>query len=108
MFRVEDEYIRSFKKDINNKYLNVQHKTDTEGRHIQCNEKKNGKMYQQWDIVYVDQWKGEPTKGELNEDFGLYVEKPFHIISMLGSGRYLEKVYTTKIVMIKRRNNQAG
>jgi hypothetical protein len=38
-------------------------------------------MYQQWDIIYVDAWKGEPKKGELNEDFGFYVERPFHIVS---------------------------
>jgi len=31
--------------------------------------------------MYVDEWKGEPQKGELNEKFGLYVERPFHIVS---------------------------
>jgi hypothetical protein len=36
-----------------------------------------------WDVIYVDEWKGEPQKGELNEDFGLYVERDFHIVSQL-------------------------
>ena len=106
MFRVEGDYIRSFKKD-KNKYLNVQGSADHEGRHIQCNEAKNGKMHQQWDIVYVDQWKGEPTKGELNEEYGLYVEKPFHVISALDSGRYLEVINNRNLV-IKTRNAQKG
>jgi hypothetical protein len=38
-------------------------------------------MNQQWDIVYADQWKGEPGKGELNEDFGLYVERDFFVVT---------------------------
>lgn len=29
--------------------------------------KKNGRMNQFWDIVYVDQGMSEPKKGELNE-----------------------------------------
>jgi hypothetical protein len=32
-----------------------------------------------WDVIYVDEWKGEPGKGELNEDFGLYVERDFYV-----------------------------
>jgi hypothetical protein len=72
--------------------LNVQGKTDTEGRHIAANEVKNGQIHQQWDVIYVDTWKGEPTKGELNEEFGLYVERPFNVISAMGSGRYLEVI----------------
>jgi hypothetical protein len=104
MFRLEDEYIRSFNKE---KYLNVQGATDTEGRHIQCNEKKTGKIHQQWDVIYVDQWKGEPTKGQLNKEYGLYVERPFHVISALGSGRYLE-VINNRNMVIKTRNNQKG
>jgi hypothetical protein len=104
MFRLEDEYIRSFNKE---KYLNVQGATDTEGRHIQCNEKKSGKLHQQWDVAYVDEWKGEPTKGELNEEYGLYVERPFHVISALDSGRYLE-VINNRNMVIKTRNGQKG
>jgi hypothetical protein len=106
MFKVEGEYIRTFKQDVN-KYLNVQGATDSEGRHIQCNEAKNGKIHQQWDVVYADQWKGEPGNGELNEEYGLYVGKPFNIISAMGSGRYLE-VINNRNMVIKTRNSQKG
>jgi hypothetical protein len=106
LFRVEGTYVRTFKKDVN-KYLNVQGATDSEGRHIQCNEAKNGKIHQQWDIIYVDTWKGEPTKGQLNKEYGLYVERPFHVISSLGSGRYLE-VINNRNMVIKTRNGQRG
>lgn len=43
--------------------------------------KRDGKISQKWDIVYVDEWKGDPKKGELNKNFGLYVERDFHIVS---------------------------
>jgi len=33
--------------------------------------------------VYADEWKGEPTKGQLNTDFGLYVERDFYVVSQL-------------------------
>lgn len=33
---------------------------------------KHGRLNQQWDLVYVDDWKTY-KKGELNEEFGMYV-----------------------------------
>ena len=36
-------------------------------------------MNQKWDIVYIDTMKKDPVKGQLNKDFGLYIERPFHI-----------------------------
>jgi hypothetical protein len=35
---------------------------------------------QQWEIIYVDEYS-EPKKGELNEQFGLFVERDFYIVS---------------------------
>jgi hypothetical protein len=60
--------------------LDVQGGVDAENRNIMVHA-KHGKINQQFDIVYVDEWKGEPTKGELNEKFGLYVERDFHVVS---------------------------
>jgi len=42
---------------------------------------KHGKINQQWDVIYADEYPDEPKKGELNKKFGLYVERPFYIIS---------------------------
>jgi hypothetical protein len=56
-------------------------------------------LNQKWDIVYVDQWKAAPGKGELNEDFGLYVERPFHIVSQLASRRYVDIIDRRNIVI---------
>jgi hypothetical protein len=67
--------------DKNGKVLEVQNKDDVEGRHIFINNKVSNRIDQQWDIIYADEWKGEPGKGELNERIGLFVERDFYIIS---------------------------
>jgi len=43
--------------------------------------------------------KDPPKKGELNEDFGFYVERPFHLVSLMPSRRYLDVVENTKVVI---------
>lgn len=68
--------------------MEVESNRDAENQNIVLRG-KSGKINQLWDIVYVDEFKGEPKKGELNEDFGFYVERPFHIVSMLPRRRYL-------------------
>ena len=68
--------------------MDVSGNIDAEQRNIVIN-KNDGGLNQQWDVVYADEWKGEPVKGELNEKFGLYVERDFYIVSKLPSNRYL-------------------
>ena len=65
---------------------------------------KHGKLNQQWDIIYVDEWK-EPVKGELNEKFGLYVERDFYIVSQMKENRYLDLI-NNKNMVIKTRNGR--
>ena len=52
--------------------------------------KKHNGLNQKWDIVYVKDMKPEPKKGEMNEDFGFKVEIPFHIVTKMASGRYID------------------
>jgi len=40
----------------------------------------------------VDEYPEEPKKGELNKQFGLYVERPFYIVSQMSSNRYLDLI----------------
>jgi hypothetical protein len=60
------------------KVFDVQGGQDAEDRNIIA-YKRHGKVNQQFDVVYADQWKGEPKKGQLNKQFGLYVERNFLI-----------------------------
>jgi hypothetical protein len=64
---------------------------------------RHGKLNQQWDLVYKRDWKGEPKKGEYNPDFGLYVEKDFHIVSAMGQGRYID-FFDGRNLVIKTQN----
>jgi hypothetical protein len=71
------------------KVMDVQGGLDAENRQIIV-WNKHGKINQQWDLVYAKDWKGETGKGEFNPQFGLYVERDFHVISGLPRGRYLD------------------
>jgi hypothetical protein len=79
------------------KVLDVSGNVDQENRNIVV-QNKNGGLNQQWDIVYADEWKGEPKKGELNEDFGLYVERDFHVVTEMKSKRYLDLINNRNFV----------
>lgn len=83
----------------NGKVMDVSGGVDAENRDI-IMYKKHGKINQQWDIVYADQWKGEPGKGELNEDYGLYVQRDFYIVSRLPKNRYLDLVSNKMVIKI--------
>jgi type IV secretory pathway VirD2 relaxase len=80
------------------KVLEVTGNVDTENRNIGVNKQQNG-LWQQWDIVYADEWKGEPGKGELNEDFGLYVERDFYVVSEMKSNKYLDLINNRNFVL---------
>jgi len=66
---------------------------------------KHKGLNQQWDIVYADEYPADPIKGELNQDFGLYVERDFYIISEMNSHRYLD-VIDNRNMVVKTRNGR--
>jgi membrane carboxypeptidase/penicillin-binding protein PbpC len=86
------------------KVFDVQGGIDDENRNIIAYT-RHGKVNQQFDVVYADQWKGEPTKGQLNKDFGLYVDRTFFVISRMKGGRYLDLINNRNMV-IKTRNGR--
>jgi hypothetical protein len=79
--------------EVQNQNLN----TDAESRNIQVGG-RGSDIRQQWDIIYVDEYS-EPKKGEMNEQFGLYVERDFYIVSALPSGRYLDLINNRNMVL---------
>jgi hypothetical protein len=60
--------------------MDISGAVDAENRDIYM-YKFNGKKHQQWDLIYVKDWKGEPTTGQWNRDWGFIVNKDFHIVS---------------------------
>jgi len=83
--------------------LDIQSGLDAENRNILV-WKKHGKINQQWDIIYADEYPEEPKKGELNKDFGFKVDTDFHIESQLKSNRYLDVL--GRNLVIKTRNGR--
>ena len=100
MFKLEGSTIVNEK----GKVWDVQGGVDGENKNVMVNN-NDGKINQQWDVIYTDEYKAEPVKGELNERFGLYVERDFYVISTLSSGRYLD-VVNNRNFAIKTRNGR--
>jgi hypothetical protein len=100
MFRYKDNYVTNEK----GKVIAVSGGLDAENRNIVM-EGRNNKVHQRWRVVYVDQYKGEPTKGQFNKKFGLYVERDFYVVSELKDNRYLDLINNRNMV-IKTRNGR--
>ena len=93
MFRsVGDEIVND-----KGKVLEVAGGYDGENKNIAV-AKSNGEIHQQWDIVYADEYPEEPKKGELNPDFGLYVERDFYIVSQMSANRYLDLIGANMVI----------
>jgi len=98
MFRVEGTHIMNGLEGKETA-VSILHNTDTESKHITVNEKADDRISQEWEIVYADTWKGEPGKGELNEEYGLYIQRPFYIVSAMATGKYLDLINNRNMVI---------
>jgi hypothetical protein len=93
MFRNQNGFIVNEK----GKVIAVDGGLDNENRNLVM-ETNNGKVHQRWTVVYVDEYEKEPTKGQLNKKFGLYVERDFYVVSALPGGRYLDLINNRNMV----------
>lgn len=50
---------------------------------------RNNKMSQRWTIVYVDEDKPAPKKGDYIQDIGFYAMRPFYIESQAGGNKFV-------------------
>jgi hypothetical protein len=85
------------------KVIEVHGGHDLENRNVIVWNKHNG-ISQQWDIVYVDQQKAEPTKGQMSTKWGFIVERPFYIVSELDSNRHFTQLSGHRYAIIKTPN----
>jgi membrane carboxypeptidase/penicillin-binding protein PbpC len=86
------------------KVMDVHGARDDENRDIIV-WNKHGRANQQWDVIYANEYPKEPKKGELNEDFGLYVDRTFYIVSQMKSGRYLDLIGRNFVIKTKNGRN---
>jgi hypothetical protein len=87
MFKSQGDFLINEK----GKALDVAYGHDENNKNVEV-AKLTKKASQQWEIMYVDEMKPDPKKGELSGEFGMYVERLFYIVSGLQSGRYLDIV----------------
>jgi hypothetical protein len=78
--------------------MDVSANKDAENQNIHM-WKKHGGLNQQWDVVYADEYPAEPTKGQFNKDFGLYVQRPFSVVSEMKDHRYLTLINNRDFVI---------
>ena len=95
MFRVKDE---NFITNEKGKVISVDGGLDNENRNIIV-EQRNGKVHQRWRVIYVEDYEKEPTKGQFNKKFGLYVERDFYVVTSLTSKRYLDLINNRNMVI---------
>jgi hypothetical protein len=95
MFRLKDG---AYVTNERGKVLEVSGAKDNENQNIIVNNKK-GQVHQRWKVIYADEYPREPIKGELNKKFGLYVERDFHVVTALKSGRYLDLINNRNFVI---------
>jgi hypothetical protein len=72
------------------KVMDVYQGKDIENQDIIVWKRHKG-LNQQWDIIYKDKW-ATYKKGQFHRDYGLYIERDFHIVSRLRSARYLDLI----------------
>jgi len=101
LFRYQGEFVVNER----GKVLDIQGGLDQENQNI-IMANKNGKVSQRWKLVYVDKYEGEPTKGQMNNKFGLYVERDFHIVSAMEGGRYLDLDVSNRYMNLKTSNGR--
>ena len=95
MFTMQGAYLVNAK----GKVMEINQGKDNHWAELKVGTKNGNAIHQQWDIVYVEDWPEEPKKGELNKEYGMYVERPFYIVSQLATHRYLDTVDNTNLVI---------
>jgi hypothetical protein len=90
--------------NMKGKVLYVEGNKDKENAYISWDNKRNNQMSQEFELVYVADFKPEPVKGELNPAIGLIVERPFFVVSGLKDGKYLDIL--GRNMVIKTRNGR--
>jgi hypothetical protein len=71
---------------------------DQENRNIGVTDSKSHELKNQWDITYVKDMEAELKTGALNKDFGLKIGTDFHIVTKMGSGRYVDLISNNLVI----------
>jgi len=81
----------------------VQSELDHENRGVVKEARNGDKMHQRWKILYADVAGPVKTSG-FSKNWGMYLNRPFHIVSFNQSGRMLDMI--SNRVVLKTRNGR--
>lgn len=87
--------------------MDVSGNKDNEGQQVIVHTRHNG-ANQRWNIVYLKDHGKDATKG-YNKDFGMYINRPFYLVSRQPFRRVMECVGANNAVMkrwVKNRSSQ--
>jgi hypothetical protein len=65
--------------------------------------KNTNSVGQTWKLLYIEEMK-PILKGQLDKTFGLYVKRPFYILSQLPMGRALSVVEGRNIIIRRKKD----
>lgn len=95
MFKLKGAYM----ENIQGKVLDVANAIDVQNGNVMVYGKHNGSN-QKWNIVYVDEAKADPKKGDFVTEYGLYNQRDFYIISAMPSRRYLDRIGSNVVIKV--------
>ena len=104
MSRLEEEARKQKEKEENNQVISESEKAEAERKVKEEAAARTAEIAEA--KRKADEYEAEPTKGQLNKKFGLYVERPFYIISAMSEHRYLDLINNRNMV-IKTRNGRS-
>jgi hypothetical protein len=99
VFKYENNMVRNLH---NNRVLDVAGSKDEEGSNVLSENVKNVAS-QRWRILYLKN-KGEDATEGLNKNRGIYINRPFYIVSRLWMNRVIT-VYSSKNLVIQSRTD---
>ena len=104
MWHTTSEWFQLYKAEgsflinvYDNRALTVTDSRDNEGANVSI-EEISDTSNQKWTILYLDTMEATRTHG-FNSDFGLYINRPFYIISRMWMNRTITAVGETNLVI---------
>jgi len=94
MWRLKDKHIVNERGE---KVIEVSGNKDNENQNVIA-YKKNTNEGQKWTILYADDEEKDPQTGDYSAEWGLFVGRPFHIVSTMSSKRYVDLISNRSVI----------
>jgi hypothetical protein len=86
-------------------YAVVQGNHDSENRAVYRENSKKDEDYQKWNIVYSDSEEAKEDDDGYSKDWGMHINRPFHIVSEVGENRHIDLVSNRMVIKTHSNRN---